>query len=316
MIRTTCLLAAAAALFSIGSPVVLAQRSPDDVLVENSLAKLTRGDYEADLQRVPPEMRAGFASDPKRLSALLNNLLVTKTLAAEARLAGADRDPQVARVLALETDRVLAQAQVRRLEEAAGAEFEAKKTEFLLKAREIYAVDKHKYRAPEEVQASHILFDTRGTAPEAALARASEARAKLIAGADFAALAKEISDDPSAKTNGGELGWFGPGKMDPEFTKAAFELKSTGDISAPVKSRFGYHLIRLEGRRPAKQLSFDEVKDRIMAELRTRYIGDQREAKFAAIRNDPTMKVDQEAVDGLVYHVDPQAFKRSLQQGK
>ena len=316
MIRICYLLAAAAALFSFGSSAVLAEGSPDDVLVENSVAKLTRGDYEADLQRVPPEMRASFASDPKRLTVLLNNMLIAKTLAAEARRAGVDRDPQVALMLALETDRALAQVEVRRIEAAAGAEFDAKRAEILLKAREIYALGKDKYRVPEEVQASHILFDTHTTGPEAALARANETRAKLVAGADFKVLAKEISDDPSAKTNLGELGWFGPGRMDPDFTKAAFELKNVGDISAPVQSRFGYHLIRLEGRHPARQLSFDEVKDTIIAELRTRYVNDQREAKLASIRDDPKMKVDQKAVDGLVYHIDPQALKRATQQAK
>ena len=177
-------------------------------------------------------------------------------------------------------------------------------------------MDKEKYRVPEEVQASHILFDPRPNGADAALARAKEARAKLVAGADFATLAKEISDDASAKTNLGELGWFGPGKMDPDFTKAAFALKTAGDISEPVKSRFGYHLIRLEGRRPARQLSFEEVKDQIISDLRTRYVEDQREAKLVSIREDPKMKIDQQAVDGLVQHVDPQAFRRALPQAK
>ena len=313
MIRIPCLLAVAT-LLSIGSAAVLAEGSPDDVLVENSVVKLTRGDYEADLQRVPPEMRDSFAGDARRLSAMLNNLLITKTLAAEARQAGLDRDAQVARMLALETDRALAKEQVRRIEEAAGAEFDAKGPEILLKAREIYAADKSKYLVPEEVQASHILFDTHKDGPAAALARANEARAKLVAGADFATLAKEISDDPSAKRNSGELGWFGSGRMDPDFTKVAFELKTVGEISAPVLSSFGYHLIRLEGRRPARQRSFDEVKDRIIAEFRTRYVNDRRDAKLASIREDPSLKVDQKAVDGLVHYVDPAIFKRALQQ--
>ena len=315
MIRTSCLLAAAA-LLSIGSPAALADGSPDDVLVENSVAKLTRGDYEADLQRVPPEMRPSFASDPKRLTLLLNSMLIAKTLAAEARKAGVDRDPQVALLLALENDRALAQVEIRRIEEAAGADFDAKREEMQARAREIYAMDKDKYRVSEEVQASHILFDTHKDGPEAALARANEVRAKLVAGADFATLAKEISDDSSAKKNFGELGWFGAGRMDPDFTKAAFELKSVGEISAPVLSRFGYHLIRLEGRRPARQLSFDEVKEKIIADLRTRYVNDRREAKLTSIREDPNMKIDQKAVDGLVYRIDPQGFKRALQQAK
>jgi peptidyl-prolyl cis-trans isomerase C len=315
MTRALYLLAAAAASLCIGS-TAMAEGSPDDVLVENSRAKLTRGDYEADLLRVPPDMRVAFASDPKRLTVLLNGMLVAKTLAAEARAAGVDREPEVARMLALESDRALAQVQLRRIEETAGAEFDAKTETMLVKAREDYAVQKDRYRGSEEVQASHILFSTEALAPEAALARANETRAKLLAGADFATLAKEISDDPSAKANLGELGWFGPGKMDPAFTKAAFELKKVGDISEPVQSRFGYHLIRLEGRRPPRQLSFDEVKEGIMADLRKRYIDNQRDTKIALIKTDPNMKVDQKAVDGLVNHIDPREVRGSLQQAK
>ena len=307
-------LSAAAALLVAAAPAALAEGSPDDVLVANSVAKLTRGDYEADLMRVPPEERASFTSDPKRLTAMLNNMLIAKTLAAEARAAGVDRDPQVMRLLALETDRALSSVELRRIEEAAGAEFDAKRDAMLLKAREIYLLDKDKYRVPEQVRASHILIDNRTIGNDAALAKAKEIRARILGGADFATLAKEVSDDPSAKTNLGELGWFGPGPMDPAFTKAAYGLKNVGDISEPVLSRFGYHIIRFEGRRPARQVPFDDVKDGIMSELRVRYVEQQREAKVASIRSDPDMKIDQKAVDALVYRVDPQAFRRVMQE--
>lgn len=314
MIVTRSLLAASAALLLACPFAARAAGSPDDVLVENSMTKLTRGDYEADLQRVPPDMRDAFASDPKRLTALLNNLLIAKTLAAQAREAGVDRDPQVARIVALETDRLLAHEQIRRIEEAAGAQFDATQASFQLKAREAYAVGKDKYRTRDEVKASHILFSTHESTPEAALARANAARARLAAGADFAALAKELSDDPSAKDNSGELGWFGAERMDPEFAKAAFGLKKEGDLSEPVLSSFGYHLIRLEGRHPGRQLSFDEVKDKIMADLRARYVSDQRDAKLGSISHDPKMKIDQPAVDALVFRVDPKLFERGMQQ--
>lgn len=312
MNRTACVLAAGAALLLTCPRAVWAEGSPDDVLAENSVAKLTRGDYEADLQRVPPEMRDGFASDPKRLTAMLNNLLLSKTLAAEAREAGIDRDPLVLRRIALEGDRVLAQAQIQRIEAAAGADFDARQAEFLLKAREAYALDKDKYRLAEQVRAAHILFDTRKHDPDAALARAKETRNTLLAGADFATLAQQLSDDATTKGNGGELGWFGPGQTDPVVIKAAFALTKEGEISEPVLSSFGYHLIRFEGRRPARRLSFDEVKDSIMAELRTRFVTEQRDAKLTAIRNDRNMKVDQAAIDALVYHADPQLFKQAL----
>ncbi|MGH8713552.1 MAG: peptidylprolyl isomerase [Casimicrobiaceae bacterium] len=281
------------------------QHPPDEVLAENGVARLTRADYDADVQRVPLEMRNAFASDPKRIGTYLNNLLLTKTLAIEGRKAGVENDPVLQRRIELEADRLIAEAQIKRFEEAAGADFDAKAAEFLVKAKETYLVDKDKYRTPEQVDVSHILIDTKTRTPEEALARAQEARKKLLAGMDFAAVAQQMSDDPSAKTNGGKLGWFSRGRMDPAFTEAAFGLKNVGDLSEPVLSRFGYHVIRLEGRRASAQRPFEAVQDKIMADLRQRYVNEQRDMKVNAIRNDPNQKVNLPAVDALIYRGDP-----------
>src|SRR5580704_14446988 len=126
MKRIAYLAAAAAACLSLSAGGAAAAGSPDDVLVETANAKLTRGDYEADLLRLPPELRNPLDSDPKRLTMLLNNMIIAKTLAAEARQAGLDRDPQVVRLVALETDRLLAQLQMQHIETQAGEDFDAK----------------------------------------------------------------------------------------------------------------------------------------------------------------------------------------------
>lgn len=273
----------------------------DEVLAENGSVKLTRADYEADLQRIPPEMRGEFAANPKRLTMLLNNLIVDKTLAKEARDAGLDRDPEVAARLALEIDRFMAQALVAKIERDAAAEFEAKHEQYLATARETYLLHKDRYTAPEQISASHILFDpAKHGGSDAALALAKETRAKLAAGADFAKLAGELSDDPSAASNGGELGWFDAKKMDPAFSKAAFALAKPGDLSEPVQSSFGWHIIRLDGRRSPQQLTFEQASKRIMAELKQRYVRDKLNAKLESITHDPQMKVNQAAVDALV----------------
>jgi peptidyl-prolyl cis-trans isomerase C len=110
----------------------------------------------------------------------------------------------------------------------------------------------------EEVQARHILV-------------ASEDKAKELAenigkGGDFAQLAKENSTDPGSKDTGGMLGYFSKGQMVPEFEKAAFELK-TGELSKPVKSQFGWHIIKVEDRRQKKPPTFEEVKDRLVGSM-------------------------------------------------
>src|SRR5436190_227404 len=172
---------------------------------------------------------------------------IAGALALAALVSGADclaqalkAEDEVLAENALELDRALAKAMVEKIERDAAAEFEARGSDFLAKAREVYALNKEKYRTSEQVNASHILFDTTKRDDAAALALAKEARARLAAGADFAKVAAEVSDDPTAKENGGALGWFAPGTMDPAFTKAAFALKNAGELSEPVKSSFGW----------------------------------------------------------------------------
>jgi len=291
---------ALATLIIAADCVAQAQKAGDEVLAENAAVKLTRSDYETDLLRVTPEMRGEFATSPKRLTMMLNTLLVDKTLAKEARDVGLDRNEEIARRLALETDRFLAQAMIGKIENDAAAEFDAKQADFLAAARETYMLNKEKYRRPEQISASHILFDSAKRGNDAALALAKETRAKLLAGANFATVAAEISDDPTAKTNGGGLGWFGPGKMDPAFSKTAFALKNAGDLSEPVQSSFGWHIIRLDGRRPPQDMPWEQARKVIMADLKQRHVIESRDARLNAIRNDPNLKINQAAIDALV----------------
>jgi foldase protein PrsA len=111
---------------------------------------------------------------------------------------------------------------------------------------------------PEQVRARHILVADRATA--------DTVEAKLKAGGDFAALAKQYSTDTSTKDKGGELGFFGRGQMVPAFQDAAFALP-VGAISAPVKSPFGWHVIQVEEKKPAQKAtlaaSAAQIKDQL-----------------------------------------------------
>lgn len=132
--------------------------------------------------------------------------------------------------------------------------------------------DEHtsRFEAPEEVKASHILVSVSKDASDEeekefkkeALKLARQARKS---DADFAALAREHSDGPTAK-KGGDLGWFARKQMVPEFSHAAFKLKP-GEVSDPVRSSHGYHVIKVFERRPERIRPFDEVKDEIEESL-------------------------------------------------
>jgi foldase protein PrsA len=109
-----------------------------------------------------------------------------------------------------------------------------------------------------EIKARHILVADEKTA--------NEVKKKLDGGAKFEDVAKEYSTDTASAQNGGDLGWFGTGKMDPDFEKAAYALK-VNEISAPVKSQFGYHIIQLTDKKEKK--SYEDMKKEIEYQVKS-----------------------------------------------
>lgn len=285
----------------------------DPVLLENSVVTIRKSDYLRELERLPPDIRPGFANSERRISDLLRRMLLERTLAVQARAEKLDQDSENAAKLAAEVDRLYAQLKVGRIESDAAAQFDANRAVWEARARELYTVDRKKYETPEQLSASHILFETRNRSREEAKKLADEARSSIVAGADFAKLAREVSEDRTAKQNAGRLDWFSRAEMDPAFANAAFALKNPGDVSEPVLSSFGWHVIRLEGRRPAVSRSFDEVRDTILGELKQKHVNDQREAAVVKLRNDPTIRAHREAIDALTIRVDQEAIRRKLE---
>lgn len=121
-----------------------------------------------------------------------------------------------------------------------------------------YEENKEQFSQGEQVDASHILVESEDLA--------KEIKGKLDDGGDMAALAKEYSTDPGSKDNGGKLGFFGKGQMVPEFEEAAFSNK-VGEISDPIKSEHGYHIIVVNEKKEAQVGSLEENKEDIKALL-------------------------------------------------
>lgn len=114
--------------------------------------------------------------------------------------------------------------------------------------------NKATFAQEKQVKASHILVDKEE--------KANEIKDKLAKGEDFAKLAKENSKDTGSKENGGDLGFFGSGQMVKEFEEAAFALK-VGEISAPVKTQYGYHIIKVAEIKDAEEADYEKSKDKI-----------------------------------------------------
>ncbi|WP_312480103.1 SurA N-terminal domain-containing protein [Stutzerimonas nitrititolerans] len=123
----------------------------------------------------------------------------------------------------------------------------------------------------EQRRAAHILIEVDGTSDAEAKAQLEEIAAQLAAGGDFATLAKEHSDDPGSANEGGDLGYAGPGVYDPAFEDALYALEE-GQVSAPVRSEFGWHLIKLLGVQSPEVPSFESMKPELERELKTQQV--------------------------------------------
>ncbi len=234
----------------------------DPVVLTIGDQKMTKSQYEAFISALPPQVRAQANGPNKRKFA--EQIVDMKALAYEARVQKLDQSLDFKQKLALQTDNLLASEMYQKLNSNVKVDDAALHTYY----------DQHKADF-EEAKASHILVRFKGSrvplkkdqkelTEEEALAKVKELRAKIVAGQAFAEVAKAESDDTGTGANGGSLGTFGHGQMVPEFETAAFSLP-IGQVSEPIKTQFGYHLILVESR---KTKDFDTAKTEIEAKVK------------------------------------------------
>lgn len=226
-----------------------APAAPADVVVARVGPDEIRASELADAAQSLPEELRGMPA-PVLYPMLLDQLVDRRAIIIAARRDGFDKDPAVRRQIARATDTALQNALLTR-EIAPGLTDEA------IKAR--YDRDVAGKSGEQEAHARHILVPDEDTAKKII--------GELKGGADFAELAKKYSTDPAGSTNGGDLGFFKRGDMLPEFAEAAFSLKPGTYTETPVKTRFGWHVIKLEELRTAPPPSFEQVKDEVRQQL-------------------------------------------------
>lgn len=283
--------------------VVLCCNTPamaeDHLLLETKKVRVTNEDFEASLVRIPEENRAEVLASRVRIGKLLENLVINKTMASLAREAGIDRDPVLMKQMELATDTVLAQAYVNRQIK------ELKLPNFETRAKELYRLDIEKYTIPAQVHVSHILVETKNRSQEEALKRIQDIRSQALDGKPFGALAQEYSDDPSAANNKGDLGFFEPGRMVKPFSDAAFAMTKPGEISEPVRTIFGYHIIQFHEKQPKQTKQFEDVRQEIIKTLSDQYLAEHRQKLVNEVLSDPSMMLYEEAISRYQTKLDP-----------
>jgi len=224
--------------------------------------KITAKEFDTLIEALPEQYRAQARGPAKRQMA--EQIARVKLLAAEARKKGLDKDPGVQSRIQFQSENLLAGA--------AYNDFLEKVSIDQPTLQKYY--DEHKNEF-ETVEARHILVKFKGSpvptregkpelTEEQALAKAQDLKKKLQEGAEFADLAKAESDDAGSGANGGDLGTFSHGQMVPAFEEAAFKLP-VGQVSDPIKTQFGYHLIRVD-KHETKTL--DAMKEDLEKKLR------------------------------------------------
>ena len=202
-----------------------------------------------EIREAPPDQVVAMLP-PDMMRQLTDRAVTERAFLIAARKAGLDKDPEVLRRIRRAGERELQQALLAR-------EIGALVTDAAVRAR--FDRDNAGRTGEEEVHARHVLVRTE-TEARAVLAEAQRP------GADFAALARQRSIDPGAQ-NGGDLGFFRKADMVPEFAEAAFALQPGQVSAAPVRSPFGWHVIRVEARRTAAAPDFDSVKDTLRRQM-------------------------------------------------
>jgi len=268
-----------------------ASAAPDTVLMQVGDTVVTEADVQAEILRAPPQARTQAYTSRQTLHLIVRNLMTRRLLAREAQANGLAATDAVREQLRLAEERLLADARLQQF----GEESEPDAAALESYARTTYAAQPERFAQPALTHARHILIegDT-----DASKAEAEKLLAQIRGGANFEELAKAHSQDTSSAARGGDLGSFPDGKMVPEFEAALKALKNPGDVSEPVKTQFGWHIIELVDRTPARQRSFDEAKDELMREGRAELLKSRRTQKIADILSGA--KQHDEAIDALL----------------
>lgn len=167
--------------------------------------------------------------------------------------------------------------------------------EFAKATQDYFAANKMEFVEPAQVKAQHILIKISAQRNEAAALKEIERISGLAQSTDFGKLAAQFSEDEGSKKNNGDLGYFGAGKMVPEFEKAAFS-QNPGEVGAPVKTNYGYHLIKVTDRKAGGEKKFEEVKTQIAQKLLATQAYDQEIKSI----EEALAKRDVGAVDALL----------------
>ena len=266
----------------VSAPAATPPADPNKVVLTIGDQKITAGQYEALLSALPAQYQASARGAGKR--AFAERMVELMVLAQEAEKRKLDQQPKLKEEMAFQRNNLLAQAMFENLQSTVKVDDAA--------VEKYYNEHKSEF---EVIKARHILIRVKGAPMQAvagkpeltdeeALAKAQAIRKRILGGEDFATVAKAESDDAGSGAQGGDLGEFRKGMMVPPFETAAFAAK-VGELTDPVKTPFGYHIIKVEAH-TTKSLADarPDIEKKLRPELASQSV--------AALRKSTTVQLD------------------------
>lgn len=273
------------------------QTRPADAVVWQGDIILTFSDIDDYVDNnIGSDHRIGFMDSPVRIEQLLQRMLLSEQMAADARKLGLLDITDVREAIAGGKDvtSVLAAAMRRFVRQ----DVEDSLPDFTELARERYMADPDLYREEGRIDVEHILIDL-GEDEESSLQRAEQVRALAVVDPNsFEGLVEEYSDDPGKSTSKGYIEDAGSDQLGLEFRNAARDLTKPGQISPVFTDGEGHHILKLIARAPDSRKPFDEVKEEMIRPMRSRYINDRIAERIADYRAIP-MEADPDKVMSL-----------------
>lgn len=285
------------AILFFSSGALSAQINGDEnVLAAQGDAVITHEQFGAAVDRLPADRRFQTVRTRSRFEDMLDRMMLSNQLSTDAREAGFNLEPIVLARMKLAAEEELAKAWMDHyLEQIDDADYEAM-------ARERYQLNRDRYMTPETIDVTHILVDRKTRSKGEALELALELEARVNASPDdFEALVMQYSDDPSKAGNKGSFKGVKRGDMVPAFEKRAFEL-APGEVSEPVETPYGFHVIRLDAIHPPAPIPFEQVRVGLEREMKKRHLDRARDTYLMEVSTGELL-ITQESIENMVEQV-------------
>lgn len=266
-------------------------QDPSSIIIQEGNLSVTRGEVQLMIDDMSFKQRRKIANKPDYLKGLIMDKLILKKKEQEAIKLGLTKDKLIQWKINNSRQNILSNELIRLQRSKI-----TPPKDIVLLAEQVYKANPEQFIIKEKIKVAHILLKTKGNDKEQLEKKRSQLqkiKQEIEKGLDFSEAAKKYSDDSSNAGSGGVLNFFSRGKMVPAFEKAAFALKKPGDISEIIKTRFGFHLIKLLERKEKSTKPFESVKEQLIKIEKSKFIQTELEeyAKKFSIGKDATLYI-------------------------